>query len=375
MADAMIGHEDHERLVEQAFVRQPPDHPADMGVGEPHRIEVGRPVGQEHAVAGQVGGQGHRRRIGRGTERGRGLAWQPFQPPLAVAELAAGQLHLHEEVLAGFPARPIFAVVDGGVPLEVVVGLAERLRPVARVLGGAWQPVTDAGVPAGFLEDGGHRPHAGGQFDRELAAAAAVMMGPDRGLVHPRDHRRATRGADRRRHEGMGESRSLGGQAIDVRGGHRRGAVAAEVGRHVVDHDPQDVGPVAGRSRRRDGDRDEPEQHEHDATHDRTFEGFRSRQQAISQGYPASSGRLRSDSGRALGITCHSPSPHVLPDLRGASTRRVKSRTCPTGRAVRMRRAEAAKGTAAGTMTVTGPHSRSGCATNRFLLPPIPRLP
>ena len=64
-----------------------------------------------------------------------------------------------------------------------------------------------------------------------------------------------------------------------------------------------------------------------------------------------------------------------LLNAKNPAEKRVKSRTCPTGRAVRMRRAEAAKGTAAGTMTVTGPHSRSGCATNRFLLPPIPRLP
>jgi hypothetical protein len=253
VADAVVGHQDHECLVEEALGLEAGQHAADVGVGEPDGVEVGRPVGEQDRVGWQVGGQRDRRPIGRRAERGRRLLPHPLAAGLSVAELAAGKLHLHEERLAGPAAGPVLAVVDRGVPLEVEVGLAEALRPAARLAGGLGQPVADAGVPAGLLEDRRHRPHAGGQADLLHAAAAAVVMGPDRGLVHPRDHGRAARGADGRRHEGVGEPRPLGGQAINVRGGHGPGAVAAEVGRHVVDDDPDDVRPVGYRRRRHSG--------------------------------------------------------------------------------------------------------------------------
>ena len=54
-------------------------------------------------------------------------------------------------------------------------------------------------------------PDAVGQLDTVLAALAAVMVGADRGLIHPHDHGRAKGRA------GPCESQALLRKAIDVR--------------------------------------------------------------------------------------------------------------------------------------------------------------
>jgi len=69
-------------------------------------------------------------------------------------------------------------------------------------------------------------PDAVGQLDTVLAALAAVMVGTDRGLIHPRDHGRAKGRADRRGRAGPRESQALLRKAIDVRHLNRLPAVA-----------------------------------------------------------------------------------------------------------------------------------------------------
>ncbi|SVE53515.1 uncharacterized protein METZ01_LOCUS506369 [marine metagenome] len=96
-------------------------------------------------------------------------------------------------------------------------------------------------------------PDAVGQLDTVLAALAAVMVGADRGLIHPRDHGRAKGRADRRGRVGPRESQALLRKAIDVRHLNRLLAIARKVCRHVVNHELNNVGLHGGvRVRRRE---------------------------------------------------------------------------------------------------------------------------
>ena len=61
-----------------------------------------------------------------------------------------------------------------------------------------------------------------GQLDKVLAALTAVMVGADRGLIHPRDH-------DRRGRVGPRQSHALLRKAIDVQHLNRLPAVARKV--------------------------------------------------------------------------------------------------------------------------------------------------
>ena len=67
------------------------------------------------------------------------------------------------------------------------------------------------------------------------------MVGADRRLVHAGDQGRATRRADRRGHERLGEPRPLAASRSTFGVCDRLLAVAREVRRHVVDDDPDDV--------------------------------------------------------------------------------------------------------------------------------------
>ena len=89
-------------------------------------------------------------------------------------------------------------------------------------------------------------PDAVGQLDTVLAALAAVMVGADRGLIHPRDHGRAKGRADRRGRAGPRESQALLRKAIDVRHLNRLPAVARKACRHVVNHELNNVGLHGG---------------------------------------------------------------------------------------------------------------------------------
>ena len=108
---------------------------------------------------------------------------------VTAAQFAAGQLHLHEERLARLAPRPVGGVVNLGVPLEVVVRLAKTAVTFAFLSGSRdlGQAAANAGVVAGLLEQRRNRLDARGQMNLHSAAAAAVVMSADAGLIHAGD--------------------------------------------------------------------------------------------------------------------------------------------------------------------------------------------
>ena len=178
VADAVIGHEEHDGVVEQLLPLQPRDHIAHFLVRVPAAVEVVGPVLEDHRIARVVRREHDVGGIGVRAE----FLFHAVLPgrvrPLP-AVLAAVQLDLHEERLARLASGPVVAVVHLAVPLEVVVGLAE---PVAGRLESA-----DARVVAGLLEQHGNRHDVPGKLDLQFAATAAVVMGADRGLITPGD--------------------------------------------------------------------------------------------------------------------------------------------------------------------------------------------
>ena len=90
-----------------------------------------------------------------------GLAGSPgdlFPPPAVLApQLATRGVNLSKEGLTGLSGRPVAAIVDGLIPLEIVVGLSQLAR--------ARRPAADGGVIAGFLEEPRHQLDPRGQAD------------------------------------------------------------------------------------------------------------------------------------------------------------------------------------------------------------------
>ena len=254
MADSVVGHEENDRVLEVALVFEPFDDVADEAVGEPNRVEVGRPVRQQDRIVRVVGRQLHVGGIGPAPQQLLdAIADPPERLERSAAVLSAGEVDLGEEGLAGSTVTPVGAVVHGLVPLEVVVRLPD---------GGSVRvgPAGDRGVVAGFLEQLGDRPDAGRQVDLQLPLAAVVVMSADGGLVHPGNERRAVGRADRRRDVRIREAHSAARQAIEMRRLDHRLSVGGEIGRHVVDDDPEDVrrfGRVQGKRCQRSQGEDE----------------------------------------------------------------------------------------------------------------------
>jgi hypothetical protein len=82
---------------------------------------------------------------------------------------------------------------------------------------------------------------ARGESEAVLPASAAVVVRPDRRLVTARDQRRTAAGANWSGDERVGESGSLRGEPVDVRGRDRRFSVAGKIRRHVVNDEPEYV--------------------------------------------------------------------------------------------------------------------------------------
>ena len=79
-----------------------------------------------------------------------------------------------------------------------------------------------------------------------FSTAAPVMMRANGCLVHPGDESRTISRADWGRHIGVGKQHSILRQLIKVRSLDRRFSVAGEIGRHIIDDDPQNVGAIRG---------------------------------------------------------------------------------------------------------------------------------
>ena len=67
-------------------------------------------------------------------------------------------------------------------------------------------------------------------------------MGTDGGLVHPCDHGGPGGGADGGGDEGVFETGAFAGESVNVWGLEGGFSVAGEVGGHVVDDEPDDIG-------------------------------------------------------------------------------------------------------------------------------------
>ena len=239
---------------------EPREHLAHVLVGEPHRIEISRPVAQQHRVARVV-----RRAastfsgsvalpssaLARSRKAARASSLPPRSlPPWsctcmkngcpACARPSRGVVHRRDPIRSCSRSCPdgFWTAATSVSCLPFRPGLlrtAARGDPVG-------QAAADAGVVAGLLEERRHRLDALGQMNLQLAAPAAVMMGADGGLIHPGDQRRPAGRADRRGDEGAGEPRALRARAGPRAGVSISGlAVAGEIRRHVVDDEPEDV--------------------------------------------------------------------------------------------------------------------------------------
>ena len=166
VADAVVGHEDDQSVRQLAFLFEPGEHAADVQVGQADGVEVIGPVLQQHRVARVVGRQGDLAGVGDGAQFTDDMFTKFHSGGFrAFTQFATVQLDLHEERLPGLAAGPVMRVVDGRIPLEVVVRLAEAaaraglgLLALAGVEGQATevevgQAAADAGIVAALLEE------------------------------------------------------------------------------------------------------------------------------------------------------------------------------------------------------------------------------
>ena len=160
-------------------------------------------------------------------------------------QFASMKLNLHEEGLLLLSARPVVTVVHLGVPIKIVVRLAPPGlggRQTAVIMCG--QAAADAGKVAGLLKQFGNRPNPIRQLDAVLPSPTPVMMGTDRVLVHAGDHGGAKGRAYRRGGIGPSEEQSVLRQLVNCGRLNSLFAVTGKIGRHVVDHEPENIGLV-----------------------------------------------------------------------------------------------------------------------------------
>ncbi|MFO7907516.1 MAG: hypothetical protein R6U98_33015 [Pirellulaceae bacterium] len=148
---------------------------------------------------------------------------------------------LREEGLAGPAVRPGARIIKVGSD-EVVIGFDALGEPrvgdvVARLAEQFWDGFDrqSIAVVVGAVAT----PFARG-------ALRAVVVRPERGLVHAGDHGGAAGGADRIGDDSVGQADALLGQPINMRRLDGRLAVTPDVGRSVFDDDPRHVWPSGG---------------------------------------------------------------------------------------------------------------------------------
>jgi len=139
--------------------------------------------------------------------------------------------------------RPVVAVVYLGVPIKIVVGFTPSGlggRHTTVIMCG--QAAANAGEITCRLKELGDGPHSLGQLNAVLPSPTPVMMGTDRVLVHAGDHSGAKGRANRRGGISPREEQAVLRQLVDSRSPNGLFAVTGKVGRHVVDHEPENVG-------------------------------------------------------------------------------------------------------------------------------------
>ena len=175
VADAVIGEKEHHRVVGHSLALQAVQDLADLPIHVLDRLQILRPVLADCRVIRVVGWQLDLLRVNAVSL----YALDRLQRAL-VAKLPAPQLDLSEERLVASAASPVRPIVEIRGVLEVVVRLA---------LGeGAIGAVAAVGNEiAGPAHDRRGRFDIVGEMDLEVSPSAAVIVGTDRGLVHPRN--------------------------------------------------------------------------------------------------------------------------------------------------------------------------------------------
>ena len=157
------------------------------------------------------------------------------------------ELHLHEKRLSVLSFGPVVAVVDRGIPFEIIVrfpeaSLRRRLfRKIEAAMVQSGETATDAGVITRPLQERRKCFDALGEVDFHLPASAAVVMCANRRLIAARDERGSARRANRGGHVSAGETGALCGERVEVRCRNAFFPVAGEMGRHVIHDKPEHV--------------------------------------------------------------------------------------------------------------------------------------
>ena len=100
MADAVVRHEQQQRILVNALRLQPRNNLPHDGIRHPHGVQIGGPVVQQHGLSRIVRGQRHLLRIGHAPELGKDLLAELLSPSrTAAAQFPARQLDLSKERL------------------------------------------------------------------------------------------------------------------------------------------------------------------------------------------------------------------------------------------------------------------------------------
>ncbi len=156
VADAVVGHEDDERVLFQALVLEPFEDGSDVVICEANGIEVGVPIGEDEGFSRVIGGEDELVGVECRAEEFFGALVEVARcVGASFTKLASVELDLHEEGLIGFAKGPICVVVERSFPIEVVIGFSEGRTSFAE--GGSCmvepdETASDAGVVAGFFE-------------------------------------------------------------------------------------------------------------------------------------------------------------------------------------------------------------------------------
>ena len=224
---AMVSHEYHHRGVGEACLLQFAQHDAHLVVEFLSRFEIGGHVFAGHRMVGIVGRERHLLRIDRTGRMEDAVRF--MEVDLGVERLVRGEVG----PFGGLKHLPLH--------LEVPVGLAGSFESK-----GLRQLLQERAEVARWREPlrQGLNPL---RQSETVVAVGAVVVGADRGLIHPRHKSRPAGRTDRRRGVGPGVSHSLGRETIDVWRLHLRTAVAAQGRPEILGDQPENVRPSGNR--------------------------------------------------------------------------------------------------------------------------------
>ena len=218
---AMVSHEHHHRVVGESCPLQLPQHDAHLVVEFLGRFEIAGHVFAGHRMVGIVGRERHFLRIDRPGRMEDAV--RLMEVDLGVERLVLGEVG----PLGGLKYLPLH--------LEVPVGLAgsfesKGLRQVLQERA----EVARRREPLRQCFDPVRKPEA-------VVAVGAMVVGADRGLIHPRHKGRPAGRTDRRRGVGPGVPHPLGCKAVDVWRLHLWAAVAAQGRPKIFGDQPENV--------------------------------------------------------------------------------------------------------------------------------------